>query len=48
MLRPLQFCLFMAALHGEEQMETRIYPSVQQVKELRAKRRGSEPKSGEE
>lgn len=40
-LRPLQFCMFLAALFGEEQMEKVILSSVEQVKELRAKRRES-------
>lgn len=40
-LRPIQFCLFLAALFGEEQMEKLIGASVEQVKALRAKRRES-------
>jgi hypothetical protein len=40
-IRPLQFCLFLAALFGEEQMEVIISSSVQLVKALRAKRRES-------
>jgi len=40
-LRPLQFCLFLAALFGEDQMEKLIYASVQQVKTIRANRRTS-------
>ena len=40
-LRPLQFCMFLAALFGEEQMEKLIYESVRQVKTLRANRRRS-------
>lgn len=39
-IRPLQFCMFLAALFGEQQMETIITGSVEQVKALRAKRRG--------
>jgi hypothetical protein len=49
-LRPLQFCLFLAALYGEDRMEALISKSVQQVKELRAKRRetlGHDPKVGD-
>jgi len=37
--RPLQFCMFLAALYGEEQMEKIISSSVEQVRALRAKRR---------
>src|SRR5580698_91058 len=40
-IRPLQFCMFLAALFGEKNMETLITSSVQQVKTLRAKRRQS-------
>jgi hypothetical protein len=43
--------MFLAALFGEEQMEKLISSSVQQVKDLRAKRRetlGPKPESGEE
>jgi len=40
-IRPLQFCLFLAALFGEDRMETVISSSVAQVKALRAKRRES-------
>ena len=40
-LRPLQFCMFLAALFGEERMEKLISSSVEQVKTLRAKRRES-------
>ena len=40
-VRPLQFCMFLAALFGEEQMEKVISASVQQVKQLRANRRKS-------
>src|SRR5450755_4563305 len=39
--RPLQFCLFLAALFGEERMEKLMSSSVQQVKTLRANRRKS-------
>jgi hypothetical protein len=49
--RPLQFCMFLAALFGEEQMEKLINASVQQVKTIRANRRaslGQEPELGEE
>jgi hypothetical protein len=49
--RPLQFCLFLAALYGEERMEEIMALSIQQVKELRAKRRaslGREPELGED
>jgi hypothetical protein len=50
-VRPLQFCLFLSALFGEERMEKLISSSVQQVKTLRANRRkslGREPELGEE
>jgi hypothetical protein len=50
-VRPLQFCLFLAALFGEERMESLISSSVEQVKTLRANRRktlGREPKLEEE
>jgi hypothetical protein len=50
-VRPLQFCMFLAALFGEERMEELISSSVQQVKTLRANRRrtlGREPELGEE
>jgi hypothetical protein len=50
-LRPIQFCIFLAALFGEEQMEKMISSSVEQVKTLRANRRkslGREPELGEE
>jgi hypothetical protein len=40
-VRPLQFCMFLAALFGEERMEKLISSSVEQVKTLRAKRRES-------
>jgi len=40
-VRPIQFCLFLAALFGEEQMERIVSSSVEQVKALRAKRRKS-------
>jgi hypothetical protein len=49
-VRPLQFCMFLAALFGEEQMENVISASVQQVKALRENRRkslGREPNSDE-
>jgi len=50
-VRPLQFCLFLAALFGEERMERLMSSSVQQVKTLRANRRkslGREPELAEE
>jgi len=50
-VRPLQFCLFLSALFGEERMEKLITSSVEQVKTLRANRRkslGREPELGEE
>src|SRR5712671_5828813 len=50
-VRPIQFCMFLAALFGEEQMETMMSSSVQQVKTLRATRRkslGREAELGEE
>ena len=50
-IRPVQFCLFLEALFGEEQMETLISSAIQQVKALRAKRQQSlarEPKVEEE
>jgi hypothetical protein len=50
-VRPLQFCMFLAALFGEEQMEKVISASVKQVKTLRANPRkslGREPELGEE
>lgn len=50
-IRPLQFCMFLAALFGEDRMEEIMSLSVQQVKGLRAKRReslGREPELGEE
>lgn len=50
-VRPIQFCMFLAALFGEEQMEKLISSSVQQVKTIRANRRkslGREPELGEE
>jgi hypothetical protein len=50
-VRPIQFCMFLAALFGEEQMEKMMSSSVQQVKTLRANRRkslGREPELGEE
>ena len=50
-IRPIQFCMFLAALFGEEQMEKMVSSSVQQVKTLRANRRtglGREPELGEE
>jgi hypothetical protein len=37
-IRPLQFCMFLAALFGEERMERLIAASVEQVKTLRANR----------
>jgi hypothetical protein len=40
-VRPLQFCMFLAALFGEEQMERLMSASLQQVKTLRANRRKS-------
>jgi hypothetical protein len=40
-LRPLQFCMFLAALYGEERMEQIVSASVRQVKELKSKRRES-------
>jgi hypothetical protein len=49
-IRPLQFCMFWAALFGEEQMEKVISASVQQVKALRENRRktlGRAPELGE-
>jgi hypothetical protein len=50
-VRPIQFCMFLAALFGEERMEKLISSSVEQVKTLRANRRkslGREPELGEE
>ena len=50
-VRPLQFCLFLSALFGEERMEQLMSSSVEQVKTLRANRRkvlGREPELGEE
>ncbi len=50
-VRPIQFCMFLAALFGEKRMEELISASVQQVKTLRANRRkslGREPELGEE
>jgi hypothetical protein len=50
-IRPIQFCLFLAAFFGEEQMEKLISSSLEQVKSLRANRRtspGREPELGEE
>jgi len=50
-IRPIQFCMFLAALFGEERMEKMMASSVQQVKTLRANRRrslGREPELGEE
>src|SRR5437879_3240512 len=38
-VRPLQFCMFLAALFGEEQMEKLMSSSVEQVKTMRGKRR---------
>jgi hypothetical protein len=49
--RPLQFCLFLAALFGEERMELMMASSIEQVKNLRANRRktlGREPELEEE
>lgn len=46
-LRPLQFCLFLAALYGEERMEKIMASSVEQVKRLREKRRESPGLDGE-
>jgi hypothetical protein len=40
-IRPLQFCMFLAALFGEERMEKVIAASVEEVKTLRANRRKS-------
>jgi hypothetical protein len=37
-VRPVQFCMFFAALFGEERMEKLIASSVEQVKALRANR----------
>jgi hypothetical protein len=46
-VRPIQFCIFLAALFGEEQMERLMSSSVEQVKALRARRRESlGPKPG--
>lgn len=39
-LRPLQFCLFLAALYGEDRMEQIMASSIEQVRVLRAKRQG--------
>jgi hypothetical protein len=50
-VRPLQFCMFFAALFGEERMEKLMLSSVEQVKTLRANRRkslGREPEMGGE
>jgi hypothetical protein len=50
-VRPLQFCMFLAAFFGEEQMETINAGSVQQVKTLRANRwksLGREPEMRED
>jgi len=50
-VRPLQFCLFLAALFGEDRMEKLMSSSVEKVKTLRANRRkalGREPELGEE
>jgi len=50
-VRPLQFCMFSAALFGEEQMEKLISSSVQQVKAIRGNRRkslGREPEFGDD
>jgi hypothetical protein len=50
-IRPIQFCLFLAALFGEDGMETMMSSSVEQVKTMRANRRkalGREPELGEE
>ena len=49
--RPLQFCLFLAALYREERMEQIMSSAVEQVKSFRAKRRhdlGCEPEAGDE
>jgi hypothetical protein len=49
--RPLQFCMFYAALFGEERMVKLMSASVEPVKKLRAARRkslGREPEIGEE
>jgi hypothetical protein len=44
---PFQFCMFLATLFGEEQMERLISSSIQQVKTLRVSRlRSLEPESG--
>jgi hypothetical protein len=50
-VRPLQFCLFLTALFGEDRMEKMMSSSIQQVKTLRANRRkslGRELESSEE
>ena len=50
-VRPIQFCLFLAALFGEERMEKLMSSSVEQVKPIRANRRkilGRERELGEE
>ena len=50
-VRPVQFCMFLAALFGEEQMEKLISSSVQQVKTIRANRQtslGREPEFEED
>ena len=39
--RPLQFCLFLSALFGEEQMEKLMTSSIQQVKIVHSNRRKS-------
>ncbi len=50
-MRPLQFCMFLAALFSEDRMEKLITSSVQQVKAARENRRTSlvqEPALGDE
>src|SRR5579862_4551806 len=50
-VRPIQFCLFLAALFGEDGMEKIMSSAVEQVRTLRANRRqslGREPDLGEE
>jgi hypothetical protein len=50
-VRPIQFCMFFAALFGEERMEKLMTASIEQVKTIRANRRkslGREPEMGEE
>ena len=48
-IRPVQFCMFFAALFGEERIEKLMAASVEQVKTLRENRRrvlGREPENG--